>query len=212
MLYFSRWKITAILMTVFAGLFFASPNFLDDETLEGLPSWYASEKMTLGLDLQGGAHLLMQVNEKELIAERLDTLRDDVRGKLRETGIRGRATTRGENTVLLRLNDETQTEAFRESMRELLRPIQGNLLDGTGIVEIQESNPSNGELLYTLTQQGIEGRIRNAITQSIDVILRRINEFGTSEPIVQREGANRILVQYPGLDATVDAQRHLEHL
>ena len=201
MLYFSRWKITAILLTVFAGLFFASPNFLDDETLEGLPSWYASEKMTLGLDLQGGAHLLMQVNEKELIAERLETLRDDVRGKLRETGIRGRATTRGENTVLLRLNDETQTAAFRESMRELLRPVQGGLLDGTGIIEIQETNPSNGELLYTLTEQGIESRIRNAITQSIDVILRRINEFGTSEPIVQREGVNRILVQYPGLDA-----------
>ena len=142
MLYFSNWKITAILMTVFAGLFFASPNFLDDETLEGLPSWYASEKMTLGLDLQGGAHLLMQVNEKELIAERVDTLRDDVRVKLRETGIRGRATTRGEDTVLLRLNDETQTAAFRESMRELLLPIQGGLLDGTGIVEIRESSES----------------------------------------------------------------------
>ena len=231
MLYFSNWKITAILMTVVAGLFFASPNFFDDKytqslevcernsqsltdneerlkaladckiNAEVLPDWYPHEKMTLGLDLQGGAHLLMQVNEKELIEERLDTLRDDVRGKLRETGIRGRATIRGDKTVQLRLNDETQTAAFRESMRELLLPIQGALLDGAGIVEIQESNPSNGELIYTLTDQGIESRIKNAITQSIDVILRRINEFGTSEPIVQREGINRILVQYPGLDA-----------
>lgn len=202
MLYFSKWKIISILMTVVAGLFFASPNFLSDETLEELPSWYASEKMTLGLDLQGGAHLLMQVNEKELIQERLETLRDDIRGRLRDNSIRGRATTRGENSVLLRLNDETQTAAFQDAMAELLQPIQGNLLDGVGIVEIQQSNPSPGELLYTLTDQGIENRIRNAVTQSIDVILRRINEFGTSEPIVQREGINRILVQYPGLDAS----------
>jgi SecD/SecF fusion protein len=201
MLYFSRWKITAILMTIFAGLVFASPNFFSDKTLESIPSWYPHEKMTLGLDLQGGAHLLMQVNEKELIKERQDSLRDDVRGKLRETGIRGRATVRGDKTVLLRLNDETQTEQFRQSMRELLQPVQGGLLDGVGIVEVQESNPSAGELLYTLTEQGLENRIKNSITQSIDVILRRINEFGTSEPIVQREGVNRILVQYPGLDA-----------
>lgn len=201
MLYFSRWKITAILLTILAGLIFASPNFFSDKTLSSFPSWYPHEKMTLGLDLQGGAHLLMQVNEDELIKERQDSLRDDVRGKLRETGIRGRATLRGDRTVLLRLNDESETPAFRQSMREFLQPVQGNLLDGIGIVEVEESNPTPGELLYTLTNEGIENRIRNSVTQSIDVILRRINEFGTSEPIVQREGINRILVQYPGLDA-----------
>ncbi len=202
MLYFSNWKITAILMTILAGLLFASPNFFSDKSIESFPSWYPKEKMTLGLDLQGGAHLLMQVNEKELIEERQSSLRDDVRGKLRETGIRGRAVVRGDTAVLLRLNDDTQTAAFRESMRELLLPTQGGVLDGVGIVEVQETNPSAGELLYTLTEQGLEARIRNSITQSIDVILRRINEFGTSEPIVQREGNNRILVQYPGLDAS----------
>ncbi len=202
MLYFSKWKITAILMTILAGLLFASPNFFSDKTLTSFPSWYPHEKMTLGLDLQGGAHLLMQVNEKELIKERQDSLRDDVRGKLRETSIRGRATISGDRSVLLRLNDETQTEQFRQSMRELLQPVQGGVLDGIGIVEVQESNHSAGELVYTLTDQGVEGRIKNSVTQSIDVILRRINEFGTSEPIVQREGINRILVQYPGLDAS----------
>lgn len=201
MLYFTKWKITAILMTVIAGLFFASPNFLSDERLEGLPSWYASEKITLGLDLQGGAHLLMQVNEEELVEARLEALRDNVRNKLRDSQIRGRVTISGDRAVLVRLNDATQADAFKEAMSDELQPTQGALLDGVGILEIRQSEPETGQLVYTLTDEGIENRTRNAVSQSIDVVTKRINEFGTSEAIVQREGVNRILVQYPGLDA-----------
>ncbi|MEM7290085.1 MAG: protein translocase subunit SecD, partial [Pseudomonadota bacterium] len=202
MLYFSKWKIVAIFLAVLAGMIYASPNLLSEKAAEALPEWMPKTQMTLGLDLKGGAHLLMQVDEKKLIGERLEALRDDVRVKLREASARGRARSQGDRSVVVRLNDPAQTEVFREAMREFLQPTTTGVLDGFGIIEIEESNPSEGELVYTLTDDGIENRVTRAITQSISVFGERLNEFGTTEPIIQREGANRVLIQYPGLEAT----------
>ncbi len=200
MLYFSKWKIVAILLTVLAGFIFAVPNLLNERQFAALPETLQN-KLTLGLDLQGGAHLLMQVDEEGLVKERMESLRDDIRVKLREAGVRGRQSVQNGNAIQVRLNDASQTGAMRTAMEEILAPTQGNLLDGLGVVEVEESNPSEGVLVYTLTEDGIENRVRNSVTQAIDVFLRRINELGTAEPIVQREGTNRVLVQYPGLSA-----------
>lgn len=202
MLYFSNWKIVAILLTVLGGLIFAAPNLLSDEQVKNLPDWMPNDKMTLGLDLKGGAHLLMQVDEKKLIEERIEALRDDVRVKLREAGVRGRARSMGERAVVVRLNDPSETDTFREAMSELLQPTSTGVLDGFGIVELEETNPREGELVYTLTDDGVANRVARAITQSISVFGDRLNEFGTTEPIIQRQGDNRVLVQYPGLDAS----------
>jgi len=202
MLYFSNWKIVAIALTVLAGLFYAAPNLLSEEQANGLPGWMPRTQMTLGLDLKGGAHLLMQVDEGKLLEERLEALRDDARLKLRAANVRGRARPSGDRAVEVRLNDAAGTDAFRQEMAELLQPTATGVLDGFGIIEIRESNPSPGVLVYTLTDEGVENRVTRAITQSISVFGDRLNEFGTTEPIIQREGTNRVLVQYPGLDAT----------
>ncbi len=202
MLYFSNWKIAAILLTVFAGILYALPNLLSEESAEGLPGWMPKQQMTLGLDLKGGAHLLMQVDQEKLIEERLEALRDDARVKLRESKVRGRARSSGGRAVEVRLNDVSQSQAFQQSMRELLQPTVTGVLDGFGIVEVKETNPSPGVFVYTLTDEGVENRVSRAITQSISVFGDRLNEFGTTEPIIQREGANRVLVQYPGLEAS----------
>ncbi|MCP4937250.1 MAG: protein translocase subunit SecDF, partial [bacterium] len=84
MLYFSRWKTTLILLSVLAGISFAMPNFFSKESLENVPSWVPSKQINLGLDLQGGVHLLIQVDREELIKERVSTLQDDVRRIMRE--------------------------------------------------------------------------------------------------------------------------------
>ena len=199
MLYFSNWKITAILLTVFAGIVFAAPNLLSEENAKKLPDWLPHYQLTLGLDLKGGAHLLMQVDEKKLLEERMEALRDDIRVKLRASSVRGRARQQGDRAVAVRLNDPSQADRFREEMAELLQPTNTGALDGFGIVEIEESSPSDGVLVYTLTDDGLENRVSRAITQSISVFSDRLNEFGTTEPIIQREGNNRVLVQYPGL-------------
>jgi len=204
MLYFSKWKIVAILLTVFAGVIFAAPNLLSEKNAQALPDWLPHYQMTLGLDLKGGAHLLMQVDEEKLIEERLEALRDDVRVKLRAAKVRGRARSVGERSVEARINEPTPANiaAVREQMQELLQPTVTGVLDGFGVVEIQEEQPSEDVLRYTLTDEGVQNRVTRAITQSISVFGERLNAFGTTEPIIQREGANRVLVQYPGLDAT----------
>jgi len=201
MLYFSKWKIVAILAVILLGLTFALPNLLSKNALDGLPDWFPKDQMTLGLDLQGGAHLLLEVDEEKLIEERMESLREDVRSNLREARVRGRQSPAGNRSIRVRLNDPSDRVAFSEQMEGVLAPVQGNLLDGLGIVEVQETDDGNGILTYTLTDEGVANRISNAVTQSIEVIGNRINELGTAEPIVQREGANRVLVQYPGLEA-----------
>ena len=105
MLYFSNWKIVAILLTVLAGVLYAFPNLLSEEAADGLPEWMPNQQMTLGLDLKGGAHLLMQVDQEKLVEERLEALRDDARVKLREARVRGRARSLGDRAVEVRLND-----------------------------------------------------------------------------------------------------------
>ncbi|MGI9353220.1 MAG: protein translocase subunit SecD [Rhizobiaceae bacterium] len=201
MLYFSKWKIAAILLIVFTGVIFAIPNLVSEKQAQKIPDWLPHYQLTLGLDLKGGAHLLMQVDEEKLIAERLEALRDDVRVKLRAAKARGRARTQGDRAVQVRLNDPSQTATFQREMQELLQSTTTGVLDGFGVVELRETNPSEGVLVYTLTDEGIDNRVARAITQSISVFGDRLNAFGTTEPIIQREGTNRVLVQYPGLEA-----------
>ncbi|MEO0329999.1 MAG: protein translocase subunit SecD [Pseudomonadota bacterium] len=201
MLYFSNWKVVAILLVAIAGILFAAPNLLSEKQVQNLPEWLPKSQMTLGLDLKGGAHLLMQVDEESLIEERLEALRDDVRVKMRTASVRGRATTQGDRAVQVRLNDPSQISALKTEMEELLQPTTTGVLDGFGIVELLESQPNDNTIVYTLTDEGVQNRVTRAVTQSISVFGERLNAFGTTEPIIQREGANRVLVQYPGLDA-----------
>ena len=83
MLYFSRWKATAILLTTFIVCAFAIPNFFPEKTVQSWPKW-AQRHLVLGLDLQGGSHILLEVDTNAVRKEKLDTLRDDVRRVVRD--------------------------------------------------------------------------------------------------------------------------------
>src|SRR5690606_38318424 len=87
MLYLSRWQSIVIWLVVALGVVYAAPNLFPQSFLSSLPGWVPSKQMTLGLDLQGGSHILLQVDRKSLVAERLSRIRDDVRTLLREQRI-----------------------------------------------------------------------------------------------------------------------------
>src|SRR5262245_6259559 len=87
MLHFERWKIIAVVLVCLAGVLFTMPNFFSKQTVEGWPSWLPHKPRPRGLDLQGGAHLLLAMDTKELEKDWLNTLRDDVRKQLREAKI-----------------------------------------------------------------------------------------------------------------------------
>jgi preprotein translocase subunit SecD len=196
MLYFTRWKAAAIVLTAFVVCLFAVPNFLPVKMVESWPKW-AQRHVVLGLDLQGGSHLLLAVDTKAVRKEKLDTLRDDVRRVLRDarigyTGLVVRGT-----TVEVRIRDSAHLEQALTKLRELSQPL-GGVLGTTGQRSLDISNDGN-LIRLGVTEPAIVDRVRQAVDQSIQIVERRVNELGTVEPLIQREGTDRILVQVPGL-------------
>ncbi len=205
MLHFTPTKMIAILVAVLFGVLLASPNLFSQSTLDALPSWMPKNQVSLGLDLQGGVHLQVKVQQSDIAEERLENLESDVRSLMRDrtqgplgySGIRATG-----NKVTLRLLKPEDATAAKERLATLLAPIvpTGTLLGGLGIVEVEQTEPSVGVLEFTLTEDGIDERLRSAVSQSIEVIRRRVDELGTTEPIIQRQGVDRIIVQVPGFD------------
>lgn len=199
MLHFARWKVGLILMTIVCGLLFSLPNLFSEKTLAGLPDWLPKSQLVLGLDLQGGSHILLQVEEEGVIKERLEVLRGDVRSVLREDKIGYTGLAIKDNSVQVRIRDLTKLEEARQKVRTLVQPVTQSLLSGGGALETSLEASEDGVLRLTLTAEGITSRVNAAVSQSIEVIRRRVDELGTTEPSIQREGNSRILVQVPGL-------------
>ncbi|MEO3998979.1 protein translocase subunit SecDF [Mesorhizobium sp. CAU 1732] len=204
MLYFSRWKSIAIWLVVFVAFIVAAPNLLSQSTLASLPNWLPKSQMTLGLDLQGGSHILLQVDRNDLINDRLDTARDDVRIALRDARVGYTGLSSSNRTVQVRVRDEGQIAAARTALNALTQPVSSGLFGTGSVAELSMAEPETGLFRFTLTDEGIDYRLGTAVSQSVEVINRRVNELGTTEPIIQQQGNDRVLVQVPGLD---DPQR-----
>jgi preprotein translocase subunit SecD len=198
MLYFSRWKATATLLTALIFCLFAAPNFFSDKTVQSWPKW-AQRHIVLGLDLQGGSHILLEVDSAAVRKEKVETLRDDVRRIVRENrlGSPAAATIRGE-TVEFRIREGVDPALALQKLRELSQPM-GGLLSATGHRTVEVVDAGGGLIRLTPTQPAIVERMRQAVEQSIQIVDRRVNELGTVEPSIQRQGVDRVLVQVPGL-------------
>ncbi len=199
MLYFARWKVLAILATVLVGLAFLAPNFLSVSATNALPSWLPHKHVRLGLDLRGGSHLLLEVDINAVVRERLNTLVDDTRNALREDqiGYTGLGVSPA-NVVRLTIRDAAQVDKAVTKIKALSHDIRQGAL-GTSVADIAVTNVGP-EISVKLTDVAITDRATQAVAQSIEVVRRRIDETGTQEPIIQRQGTDRILVQLPGVD------------
>ncbi len=203
MLYFSRWKTFFIWFTVLVSVLVAMPNLLSDEQLEALPSWMPNNKVTLGLDLQGGSHIMLKIEKADIVKERLETTVGDIRAALRDAGIRYTGLSGVGQQVQVRITDADKVEAAKEALSTLTAPVSVGGLTGGSIEEV--TLQEDGTLLrFNLTDAGIEYRTGSALTQSMEVVRRRVDELGTTEPLIQRQGNDRIIVQVPGL---TDPQR-----
>jgi preprotein translocase subunit SecD len=197
MLYVSRWKAAGIILTALFFCIFAVPNFFSESTVKSWPKW-AQRHIVLGLDLQGGSHILLEVDSGAVRKEMLETLRDDVRRVLRDArmGYTGLAV-RG-NAVEVRIREGSNLQQAAAKLRELSQPL-GGLLSTTGTRSVEIDNAGNGLFRLTPSEPAIIERIRQAVDQSIQIVERRVNELGTVEPSIQRQGTDRVLVQVPGL-------------
>ncbi|NBB47376.1 protein translocase subunit SecDF [Rhizobium sp. CRIBSB] len=205
MLHVSRWKTLFIWLTVAVSLFVALPNVFTDEELEALPSWLPHQKVTLGLDLQGGSHIMLKLERQDIVKERLETIVGDVRSQLREANIRYTGLSGVGQQIQVRITDASQVPQAIEALKVITDPVSiGGLTGGTVTEVTLEQDGTDGLLRLSLTDAGIDYRVSSAVNQSMEVVRRRVDELGTTEPLIQRQGDDRIIVQVPGL---TDPQR-----
>ena len=202
MLDFPRWKIWAITLTLIVGALFALPNLFPEAQVARWPSWLPNKHVNLGLDLRGGSHLLLAVDTQAVVKQQIETLEDSVRTTLRETkradgGRIGYGDfERGATAVSFLVRDPTDVDAVVEAMRGLSQPVGGSF---SGQRNMDVSVSDGTRVTVQLTEAGIAERKRLAVAQSIEIVRRRIDEMGTREPTIVRQGDDRILVQVPGL-------------
>jgi SecD/SecF fusion protein len=198
MLHFARWKIAAIITVCLAGLLVSLPNLFPAASL---PSWMQQTRVALGLDLRGGSYLLLEVDTDAVVRERLESLVDGARTGLRtaNVGYVNLASEPAARRISLRLRDMAQGEAALRAIRELANLVPLGGLGGTA-PDIDVVLASDGLLTATLTEPSLRAKATNAVEQSIEIVRRRIDETGVIEPLIARQGQNRILVQLPGVE------------
>ena len=136
MLQFSPFRTLLILLVSLAGIIFTLPNFVSQQTVAALPDWMPKQQIVLGLDLQGGSHLLLQVNREEIVTERVKELRREARSLLaNDNGIGHLIQTDG-TTLTIELTDATQFETAKTALQALDIPLATTLGGIGGVTEI----------------------------------------------------------------------------
>ena len=191
MMYFSRMKTTLILGVCLLGMLMGVPNLFPAPA-----AWIPWRTVHLGLDLRGGSYLLLEVDMKAVLKERLDSLADGVRQALRGGQIFYQALDSqiDQNRVFLRLRDASKTDAAVAALRPLVSPDAA-----TGLPDMTIGSDPDGTVTLTLSATALAARATGAVDQSIEIIRRRIDETGVVDPQITRQGQSRIVVQLPGV-------------
>src|SRR5712672_2971983 len=196
MLNLPRWQVIGIIAVTVLAALFALPNLLPGSVLDKLPGWYQQSRINLGLDLRGGAHFLLEADLRSVLNERLTNLSDSARGELRKQQVGFKdVTVEGGNAVVVTLRDEAQ----RAKAMEAIHTVDPSLaVSGSGDV-----------LRLAYSEQDLFRRKKEVIDQSIEILRRRVDETGTIEPTIVRQGDDRILLQVPGIKDTTDLKRKI---
>lgn len=192
----SPWLVTTYLVIIFLGILVALPNVIPQSTLGRLPAWLPHNRVSLGLDLRGGSHLVLEVDRADLINERVQSLLQDARRVLRDKNIATTAIRRTGDTVTVALRDAAQRGAAVTELQTLANPVNAGTTIGGSDLAI--TTPSDNTITIAQTEAGINSHITGAVDQSLEIIRQRVDQVGVAEPTIQRIGSDRVLVQLPG--------------
>lgn len=201
-MHFETWKKIAVVLVCLAGLLISLPNFFSKETVAHWPTWVPHKQLPLGLDLRGGAHLLLAMDTGELTKDWLLTLRNDARKELRDAKIAPQSIGLVENAVQVRLIKPEDNEKAVGALKKLVQPLDGGVLFGGSRADIEVVTAADGAIIVRPTEAGLRQRVSNAVSAAIETVNRRVNNLGVAEATVVRQGSDRILVQFPGLSDT----------
>lgn len=196
MLHVSWWKTTLIWFAVLLSVLLAVPNLLGERALSSLPSWWAHRKIELGLDLRGGSHLLLKIERDDIEKDRLETIVGDIATRLRTVNVAYSGLTGTGRKIQLRINDPAQIQAAVTALQPLTA--------GPDKPAVALSQGENGAMTLDITDADIDSHVSSAAARSIKVIRDRIAQLGVGEPLIRRQGSDRIVVQVPDL---ADPQR-----
>ncbi|QTD45617.1 protein translocase subunit SecD [Ottowia testudinis] len=162
------------------------------------PAWLAAfnaKPMYLGLDLRGGVHFMLQVDMRTAITKRLDTLANDIRVALREKDVRHGGISREGNSIEIRGRDAATLEAARRIIADTLPDLQ-----------VEQPPGAEPRLVATFKPAALQKVQTDAVKQNITTLHNRVNELGVAEPVIQQQGADRVVVQLPGVQDTAKAK------
>lgn len=175
-------KLISTIVIIFFSIFFALPSLFN--LSDNLPNWWGKNKLKLGLDLQGGSQLLLQVETEKAIQEKLATQTEDIRTELSEADIQPQELKLVNNIIFVKVNDD--------EIKKLENIIKEN--------NQLEVDYDKGVAKINFTEQFMREFQSSIILQSLEIIRKRVDEVGTNEPIIQVQGKQRVLVQLPGLE------------
>jgi preprotein translocase subunit SecD len=195
MLHLARWKTILILLVCVLGIIFAVPNMLSEECRSKLPAWMQNT-FSLGLELQGGSHLQLEVDMKSVVKDYSENLLDEIRTVLRaeKIGYTSPATMQDRKGVSFVLRDPAQLETAKKALRTVTKDLDAQF-------------GADGRVVISLTEEAISKIHAKALEKSIEVIRHRVDESGTKEPLIQRQGTDRIILQLPGVDNPAEVKR-----
>lgn len=192
MLRIARWKIALVVLAVILGGLFSLPNALPAGSL---PSWMPAQRLNLGLDLQGGSYLLLEVDTAALRRERLQNLLEDMRATLRTERIAYTGLSLQGSTVTARITDPGQVQRAVEVLGRLGGG-GGGPLGAPRSLTVSDAGEQMVRAVFS--EAALVQAEQQAVSQSIEIIRRRVDELGTREPSITRQGRTRIVVQAPG--------------
>ncbi len=192
MIYMSRWKAILTLVLVVLSLAYCVPNIVGPEgrawLAQNMPSWMPNKTVNLGLDLRGGSHLQLQVDVDSVIRARAEDLVNQARPDLRAEKIAYTKITSIPGGLRITLKDGEDVNKVRRVLRGIDNMLDVTVSDDRTLVEAK------------MSEVGLKQIRDQTIDQSIEIVRRRVDESGTKEPSIARQGDDRIIVQLPGVD------------
>jgi len=192
MLHIEKWKVVLVIILSVLGILYAAPNLTSPATKlwlkNNMPSALPSKTINLGLDLQGGSYILLEADTKVIINDRLDSMVDAARSAMRSEHIGYINLAKKRDGISFKLRKPSQDRSAAYKIAKSLEEKSDVLVGDDGQVDV---------ILGTQALKAINAHV---INQSIEIIRRRVDETGTKEPMIQRQGDKRIVVQLPGID------------
>ena len=176
------WKTFIVFLIIVFGIVFAIPSIIYKEDTG---NWFLENKINLGLDLQGGSYLLLEVESEVLFKEELENFSDTIRLLSRENKVKINDINANNDNLFIRFASSEKLEIIRKKFLENYRDV--NVLINNNSIKIKVT-----DVFKKAVQEA-------AIKQSLEIVRKRIDESGTKEPLIQRSGKNRILLQLPGV-------------